>query len=500
MNAIELLNTIRDNASPSYQDRVPEATQQNIEAVGMAITDMDNATTYNEFMNTLINMIYAPMLIRKSWSNPLGKFKKGKKTFGDTIEEVYTNFIKAKTFDQSGAGLLTRELPDTKTVFHCMNRQDKYKLTDSPEALAKAFKSYEGVADYISSLLEAIRNSAELDEYILMKQLFADAINNNAMVIVPVADPFASKDNADEFIKTVKTVSGYMTYPSSDYNAYLTAQSVDEKPIITFSKLDEQVFIVDNATNVSVAVDSLAYAFNKSILEWNATQKEVIDSFPVEGVVACLVDRNFFQVYDDLFTFREFENGEGLYRNHILHVWQTIGYSILCNAVAFQIAEDENNDQDIADKYTVTYNLDSDVKSTNKRTSIPEGSAFSTTLSGLSASDGVQVIMGSTDVTSTKYDATKKKVAISEVTGNIVINAGEVFDITASLGTLTSDNDATEAVFGSKYEANITGTVATMAITMGGTDITTTAWNGSTKKISIAKVTGDITITGTAGA
>ena len=107
-------------------------TRNNIEAVGMAITDMDNATTYNEFMNTLINMIYAPMLIRKSWSNPLGKFKKGKKTFGDTIEEVYTNFIKAKTFDQTGAGLLTRELPDTKVVFHRMNRQDKYKLTLSP--------------------------------------------------------------------------------------------------------------------------------------------------------------------------------------------------------------------------------------------------------------------------------------------------------------------------------------------------------------------------------
>ena len=171
MDAIELLNTIRDNASEQYQERVPEATRNNIEAVGMAITDMDDATTYNEFMNTLINMIYAPMLIRKSWSNPLGKFKKGKKTFGDTIEEVYTNFIKAKTFDQTGAGLLTRELPDTKVVFHRMNRHDKYKLTDSPEALAKAFKSYEGVADYISSLLEAIRNSAELDEYILMRQL-----------------------------------------------------------------------------------------------------------------------------------------------------------------------------------------------------------------------------------------------------------------------------------------------------------------------------------------
>lgn len=430
MDAIELLNTIRDNASEQYQERVPEATRNNIESVGMAITDMDNATTYNEFMNTLINMIYAPMLIRKSWSNPLGKFKKGKKTFGDTIEEVYTNFIKAKTFDQTGSGLLTRELPDTKVVFHRMNRQDKYKLTDSPEALAKAFKSYEGVADYISSLLEAIRNSAELDEYILMRQLFADALNNNAMVIVNVPDPSLSEDNAKAFIKAVKTVSGGMTFPNSDYNAYLTAQSDDNKPIITFSRKDEQILIVDNATDVTTNIDVLASAFNKSIVEFNDTQKEIIDAFPVDGVIACLVDKNFFQVYDDLFTFREFENGEGLYRNHILHVWQTIGYSILVNAVAFQIASDEDTDGTIED-FTVTYSLKTGVTSTNKRTSAKEGSAYSTTLKGVKGTDTVLVTMGTEkvedvdtpiDITSDVYDSETGKVAIPSVTANVAIS------------------------------------------------------------------------------
>lgn len=417
MDAIELLNTIRDNASEQYQERVPEATRNNIESVGMAITDMDDATTYNEFMNTLINMIYAPMLIRKSWSNPLGKFKKGKKTFGDTIEEVYTNFIKAKTFDQTGAGLLTRELPDTKVVFHRMNRQDKYKLTDSPEALAKAFKSYEGVADYISSLLEAIRNSAELDEYILMRQLFADAYNNNAMVIVNVPDPSASEANAKAFIKAVKTVSGGMTFPNSDYNAYLTAQSTDIKPIITFSRKEDQVLIVDNATDVTCNVDVLATCFHKDIVSFNDETKEVIDAFPVDGVIACLVDKNFFQVYDDLFTFREFENGEGLYRNRVLHVWQTIGYSCLVNSVCFQIASDADSDGEVED-YTVTYTLKTGVTSTNKRTSVAEGSKYSTTLKGVEAGDTVAVTMGGSAVAGAYADG---KVTIPSVTGNIVI-------------------------------------------------------------------------------
>ena len=419
MDAIEILNTIRDNASQAYQDRVPEATRNNIESVGEAITDLNNAVVYNEFISTLANMLYAPMLIKKSWSNPLGKFKKGKKTFGDTVEEVYNNFIKAQTYDQTGSGLLTRNLPDTKTVFHRMNRQDTYQLTDSPEALAKAFKSYEGVAEYIQNLFTTINNSAELDEYILMRQLIAQAYEANAMVVVPIADPLASKDNADAFIKTVKTVSGDMKFPKSDWNAYLTAQSSDNKPIVTFSNLDEQIFLVDNATNVSVAVDSLAYAFNKSILEWNETQKEVIDAFPIDGMVACLVDRNFFQVYDDLFTFREFENGLGLYRNHYLHVWQTLGFSPLTNAVAFVVASDQNSDGDIADEFTVTYTLKTGVTSTNKRAKVNEGMSYKTTLKGVKGTDTVTVTMGGATITSSAYD--DGVVSIAKVTGDITI-------------------------------------------------------------------------------
>ena len=420
MDVIELLNTIRDNASQAYQDRVPAATRSNIESVGEAITSLDNAVVYNEFVTTLANMIFAPELVKKSWSNPLGKFKKGKKTFGDTVEEVYNNFIKAQTYDQTGAGLLTRNLPDTKVVFHRMNRQDSYVLTDSPEALAKAFKSYEGVAEYIQNLYTTIRNSAEYDEYILMRELIAQAYDNDAIVAVAVADPQASEANAKAFIKAIKTVSGDMVFPNSNNNAYLSAQSADNKPIITFSKKDEQVLIVDNPTDVTCNIDVLASAFNKSIVEFNDTQKEVIDAFPVEGMVACLVDKNFFQVYDDLFTFREFTNGLGLYRNTILHIWQTLGYSILTNAVCFMVSADMNSDGDIADEYTVTYTLKTGVTSTNKRKTVLEGTTYKTTLKGVKGTDTVTVTVGGvTDATA--YDSDTGVVKISKVEGNIAI-------------------------------------------------------------------------------
>lgn len=425
MNAndvIELLNTIRDNASQAYQDRVPEATRNNIETVGEAITDLNDAVVYNEFIGTLANMIYAPELIDKSWSNPLGKFKKGKKTFGDTVEEIYNNFIKAQTYDQTGVGLLARNLPDTKTIFHRMNRQDKYKLTDSPEALAKAFKSYEGVGAFIQNLYTTIRNSAEYDEYILMRQLFAQAYENKAVKVIPVADPQANEANAKAFIKTIKTISGLMEYPSSDYNGYLTAQSTDNKPIITFSKKNEQILILDVPTDTACNVDVLAYAFGRDLLTFNTEVKQLIDTFPVEGMIGALVDKNFFQVYDDLFTFREFDNPEGLYRNHLLHVWQTIGYSCLTNAVFFVIASDQNSDGDIADEYTVTYSLKDGITSTNKRDKVNEGMSYKTTLKGDSlATDTVTVTMGGETVTTDVYTASTGVVKIDKVTGNIVI-------------------------------------------------------------------------------
>ena len=137
-------------------------------------------------------------------------------------------------------------------------------------------------------------------------------------------------------------------------------------------------------------------------------------------MIGALVDRNFFQVYDDLFTFREFENGLGLYRNHILHVWQTLGYSILCNAVAFIVSEDMNSDGDIADEYTVTYTLKSGVTSTNKRKTVLEGTTYKTTLHGVEAGDTVTVTVGGvTDAGA--YDSDTGVVKISKVEGAIVI-------------------------------------------------------------------------------
>ena len=337
MTVLEIINTVRDNASAEYQARIPEATRTNLEDVRYAMIDDDNIQVANEFVRTLLNKVIKSHLISKRFTNPLKALKKGKKPLGDTVEEIYNNFIKGKQYDESGAELLTRNLPDTKTLYHRMNYQMQYPITVSRTQLSKAFTSEEALEKFINDLINQLYNSAELDEFANMKQLFKSALDNNAMKKVTIADPLTSSENAKEFVKAVKTISGLMVFPSTQHNGYLTAQTTDKAPITTFSRKSEQVLVLDTATDTTVSVDVLASIFNMSVAEFNDTKKIVIDAFPDANVRAVLVDEEFFQIYDDLFTITHFNNGQGLYDNYYLNVWMTLAYSILVNAVAFTV-------------------------------------------------------------------------------------------------------------------------------------------------------------------
>lgn len=340
MDMLAVLNTIHANASADYQARIPLATRENLEDIRYAMIDDDNIMVANEFTSTLLNKVAKTYFITKVFSNPLKSLKKGKKPLGDTIEEVYNNFIKGYAFDGTGntTALMGRNLPDTKTCYHRMNYKMKYPITYSREILSKAFASWDNLESHLAGIIQSLYNSYELDEFNNTKELIKSARTKGAMVDITVPDPLTT--DGKEFIKAVKTVSGLMQFPREEFNGYLNAQDTDTVPIKTFSRKDEQILILDTATDVSVSVDVLASLFNMSVAEFNDTRKIVIDTFPDKNIRAVLVDENFFQIFDDMFTVKGWENPESLYMNYWLHVWQTQAYSILVNAVAFVVAED----------------------------------------------------------------------------------------------------------------------------------------------------------------
>ncbi len=341
MDLVAVLNTIHANGSTMYQERIPEANRNNLQDIQYAMTSDDNIMVANEFMGTLLNKLIKSVVHTKRFQNPLKTLKKGKKPLGDTVEEIYNNFVKGEKYDPAAGAteLMKRTFPDTKVLYHRMNHQMKYPITVSRADLSKAFSSWDALEKYINDIIAQLYNSSELDEFVNMKQLMKIAMDSNAMkVIKGVADPLLGETEGREFIKAVKTVSNLMPFPGSEFNAYLTAQSVDTKPIVTFTRKEEQVLIISAAADTSVSVDVLASSFNMSVADFNDTRKIVIDAFPVATVRAALVDEAFFQIYDDLFVIKSFDNGVSLYENYWLHVWQTMAYSILVNAVLFDTA------------------------------------------------------------------------------------------------------------------------------------------------------------------
>ncbi len=76
----------------------------------------------------------------------------------------------------------------------------------------------------------------------------------------------------------------------------------------------------------------------------------------------------------------------------------------------------------------------------------------------------------------------------------------EIYSVEQNLVNITSDYEGTSIEEGESLEINFTttGTIGTVVVVMGGADVTTSAWDSSTNKITIASVTGNIVITAVA--
>lgn len=323
-NSVQILNCIRDSASATYQERIPVATQNNIREIGNAM--MQFQSTQNEFLNALVNRIARVIITSKSYTNPLAMFKKGIMEYGEQVEEIFVNIAKAHPFDPDVAeeNVFKREIPDVDAVFHRMNYQNFYKVTISNEQLRQAFLSAEGVTDLIARIVDTLYSGSEFDEFLIMKQLIADAARAGKMY--PINIPAPSAATAKQIVTTIKGISNKLEFMSNQYN-YMG--------VLNFTKKENQILLIDAEFDATIDVEVLASAFNMSKAEFMG-QRVLVDNFgDLTGVVAALVDRDWFMVFDNLMSFTENYNGEGLYWNYFYHVWKTFSSSPFSNAILF---------------------------------------------------------------------------------------------------------------------------------------------------------------------
>ena len=329
---IDILNVIRSDASPQYQERVPVATQENIAEVGNPILNFQ--AVRNEFLDNLVNRIGLVIITSRSYNNPLKSFKKGLMSLGETVEEIFVNLIKAEPYylvDDQGMTAaedeFKRRIPDVRAVFHIRNRQDKYPVTIQNDDLRTAFLSYEGVENLVSKIIEAVYTSDEYDEFLLMKNVFFEAGLRGALR--PITVPGLTDDTSAKQTMTVfRQTALDLTFMRSDSNFM---------GVTTHTPTDEQVIFILSSVAASVDVEVLASAFNMDKTNFIG-RRVIVDDFgglEKEGVIAIATDVDWFMVFDNYLTMTSDYVASILYYNYFLHHWETLSYSPFKNAVAF---------------------------------------------------------------------------------------------------------------------------------------------------------------------
>ena len=338
MNVINIINTIHANSSAQYTERVPVLTANNLKETGHAIMSFEPTT--NEFLSGLVNRIAFTEVSNRRFKNPLAMLKKGLKPYGTDIEEIYTNPVSAVAFDGSATSdMLNVTKPDTKTIYHRMNRQDKYPVSVSALQLQKAFTSFNEMEVFINSIITAMYSGDEMDEYLLMRNLVSGAVAEGKVKTYEV-EWNADADSSRDLIVLVKTLSSNFTFPKKEFNGYnlANADKISAKQVTactTWTPKENQILMIRADVDAVTDVDVLAKAFNMEKADFLA-RKIVVDSFGDEDTLMYLTDENAFKVYDDLYQVRSFDNGSNLTTNYWLHHWQTMSLSLFANGVAIK--------------------------------------------------------------------------------------------------------------------------------------------------------------------
>jgi hypothetical protein len=330
---ITILNAIRDDASTAYQDRIPVATRTNIDALKAGMTTYTTLT--QEFTNILINKIGLTLFSDKLFKNKLASFKKGELVAASDVEEIFVELIQGVAYDPEGLNVLARKKPDNiHVMYHRQNRESLYELTISDKQVRTAFRSLSGVADFISAQVQAMYSGANLDDYVLTKQLLANYATlpkdgggtENGYAIYDVS-PITDATSAKAFVKAVKKGVQDMTFP---------AKNLNYAGVNTWCECGECVLFINKDVNIEVTTEVLATAFNRGDLELKVSQIVLDDFGTLEDTYAILVDRDFFRIFDTLHNVESMRNPKGMFTNYFLNVQGILSLSKFRNAIQFK--------------------------------------------------------------------------------------------------------------------------------------------------------------------
>lgn len=311
----------------------------------------------NAFLYALMNRIGMTILTSKMWNSPLAWTLQGRLEFGESIEEIFVNLIKVRSFDptKAPARVFERNVPDVRTAFHVMNWQKEYPLTITTDQLRQAFLSWQGIVDLVQGCIQSMYKSLQKDMYETTKYMLAKLIISGQMPNVQIAD-FTDSANMPSVVKTARSTALNMTVLGTQYNmahVYNAVDSVSDLYIIMSNDLiasqDVDVlaaaFNMDRATFYGrvIGIDSFSdMDYDRLDMLFEGTEGYAhisgadLTNLQKVGFIAC--EKDFFQIWENFQEVTDNYNGSGLYWNYFLHAWYTFSVSPFAQGVLFDYA------------------------------------------------------------------------------------------------------------------------------------------------------------------
>lgn len=343
LDNVTFTKALASATSQEFQDRIGTVTKENMHDIGEIISTYPTAK--NEFINVLTNQVAKQRFFSKSYENPYKLFKKGMLPYGKSIESIFVDIVKGKDRTRQTSGtqlatdLLTRQDPNVKVEYYTENKQMQYQATISDEELKGAFRTENGLSELTSRILQAPLNSAEYDDFLLIKHALSHIKGAEVAIDKTAYGAYTLKEKAQSIVTAIKSYILKMGFLSNQYNG---------QGVMTYSKPEDLVCFVPTDLLAVMDVQLLAQAFHVSYDQIN------LHVLPIDNFVKCegdsevtyaedtetqciICDKEALQIWDTLNSSETFRNPQALYTNVWFNRWGIIASCNFVNCVKFVV-------------------------------------------------------------------------------------------------------------------------------------------------------------------
>ena len=346
LDNVTFTKALSSAATQEFKDRIGDVTKENMHKIGDIISNYPTAK--NEFVNVLTNQVAKQRFFSKAYENPYKLFKKGMLPYGKSIESIFVDIVKGKDRTRQtnattlASDLLSRENPNVKVEYYTENKQMQYPATISDEELKGAFRAENGLSELTSRILQAPLNSAEYDDFLLVKHALAHLKGAEVKLGKTAYDKLTLQQKAQSLVTAIKSYILKMGFLSNQYNG---------QGVMTYSKPQDLVCFVPTDLLAVMDVQLLAQAFNVSYDQINlhvlpidyfesctTADEGSTYTYAEDTATQCIIcDKEALQIWETLNSSETFRNPQALYTNVWFNRWGIVASCNFVNCVKFVV-------------------------------------------------------------------------------------------------------------------------------------------------------------------